>query len=1267
MRNKLKLILFGLSLIIFTGLALGSAPTLSNVGSSSISLDSAVISYDVNQSDADTQIEYGTTPSLGSSSAIYSGLSSYSETLSGLSSGTTYYYSVFAYNSSNPGEFSNSTIDSFTTTAASTDSAPALSNVGSSSISSDSAVISYDVNQSDADTQIEYGTTPSLGSSSAIYSGLSSYSQTLSSLSSGTTYYYSVFAYNSSDSSLFSNSTIDSFTTTAASTDSAPVLSNVGSSSISSDSAVISYDVNQSDADTQIEYGTTPSLGSSSAIFSGLSSYSETLSGLSSGTTYYYSVFAYNSSDSSLFSNSTIDSFTTSASSSAPDASFTTNVTDDEGEVPLTVQFNDTSDNDPTSWEWDFDDGSANSTVQNPVHTFDSVGTYDVTLTATNADGSDSTTTTITVYSQTYYTGDRIWDENANQSADKYIWDAKSFSGFFYDLESGFSSESMTIYNIDRSLGDGDIVYQTSPVETDFENSDWGSYQVIGFMAEKYFAGYTDDTDIDGVDEVSLMSAGQLSKVLLDDDDKESVYSGSSLILEEGYELNVVEVDVNGDSVYVTLTQDGDELDSAVISSGDDYVYETDLGDADDVALIIVHIDDVFSGTESNAVFIQGVFQISDDYVELEDGESYGEMEITSISDDLIEMENDGTVSLSKGKTINLMGSINLIVADNDDLRFAPYVDMSDPGTYELRGTVAEEDELLTWTPLNFEGFYYDIDEGIQTEKLELTAISGRTIDDGDLVYTSVPKPVEFEHSDWGEFQVIGFMAEKYFAGYTDDTDVDGVDDVSLMSNGQLSEVLLDDDDKASVYSGSSLILEEGYTLDIIEVDTSGDSVLIELYQDGDEVDTEIVSANDDYVYEKDLGDADDVPIIIIHFNEVFAGSESNAVFVEGIFQISEDYISLEDGDTYGEMEVTSYSEDSIVMKNEDSISLSKDKDITLMGEVGIRVADSGTLRYYPYVEVTTAASQALTISLSDSTVSEGDEVTITVTSRGSRIADATVKVEGTTIGTTDDEGTIDYDADEIGTLEITAEKDGYTSASEDLEVIDPDDETRKMSIEVSPDKVYVGNSITIYVLQAIGGDEISGVTVTFDGKSIGTTDSDGTVTYTATEAGTHSIEATKSGMNDAELDLKVNELAAEFEFSNLEISPLEIKQGQKATITADVTNTGTAEGSYNVELKVDDVIVDSQTITLSVGNSTTVEFTHEEEEPGTYEVQLGDLTTTYEVFEKSGTIWYVLGAIGLAAIGGVAYLFTAGGWTVEIAQAKAAEAVAAIKELIGK
>nr|WP_319372975.1 leucine-rich repeat protein [uncultured Methanobacterium sp.] len=60
------------------------------------------------------------------------------------------------------------------------------------------------------------------------------------------------------------------------------------------------------------------------------------------------------------------------------------------GVNPLTVQFTDTSSNDPTSWSWDFDnDGVIDSTLQNPTWTYSAVGNYTVKLTATNIAGSD--------------------------------------------------------------------------------------------------------------------------------------------------------------------------------------------------------------------------------------------------------------------------------------------------------------------------------------------------------------------------------------------------------------------------------------------------------------------------------------------------------------------------------------------------------------------------------------------------------------------------------------------------------------------------------------------------------------------------------------------------------------------------------------------------------------------------------------------------------------------------------------------------------------
>ena len=72
-----------------------------------------------------------------------------------------------------------------------------------------------------------------------------------------------------------------------------------------------------------------------------------------------------------------------------------------EGRSPLVVRFNDTSDYPvlllPTSWHWDFDDGSS-AALQNPVHTFYEGRLYNVSFTVTNPRGTRQMYKIITVY-----------------------------------------------------------------------------------------------------------------------------------------------------------------------------------------------------------------------------------------------------------------------------------------------------------------------------------------------------------------------------------------------------------------------------------------------------------------------------------------------------------------------------------------------------------------------------------------------------------------------------------------------------------------------------------------------------------------------------------------------------------------------------------------------------------------------------------------------------------------------------------------------------
>jgi PKD repeat protein len=71
----------------------------------------------------------------------------------------------------------------------------------------------------------------------------------------------------------------------------------------------------------------------------------------------------------------------------SPEADFEADVT--SGDAPLEVTFTDLSANAPTEWAWDFGD-TGTSTEQDPTHTYTTVGSFTVSLTATNAAGSDT-------------------------------------------------------------------------------------------------------------------------------------------------------------------------------------------------------------------------------------------------------------------------------------------------------------------------------------------------------------------------------------------------------------------------------------------------------------------------------------------------------------------------------------------------------------------------------------------------------------------------------------------------------------------------------------------------------------------------------------------------------------------------------------------------------------------------------------------------------------------------------------------------------------
>lgn len=80
-----------------------------------------------------------------------------------------------------------------------------------------------------------------------------------------------------------------------------------------------------------------------------------------------------------------------SKNDNAPEAGFT--LEPSQGEAPLSVTFVDESTNNPTSWKWDFGDGTT-SNSQNPVHSYVENGFFTVELKVDNSFGSASLTKT---------------------------------------------------------------------------------------------------------------------------------------------------------------------------------------------------------------------------------------------------------------------------------------------------------------------------------------------------------------------------------------------------------------------------------------------------------------------------------------------------------------------------------------------------------------------------------------------------------------------------------------------------------------------------------------------------------------------------------------------------------------------------------------------------------------------------------------------------------------------------------------------------------
>ena len=342
-------------------------------------------------------------------------------------------------------------------------------------------------------------------------------------------------------------------------------------------------------------------------------------------------------------------------------------------------------------------------------------------------------------------------------------------------------------------------VSQIATMET-FQMDEWGSFWTVDLQGEKLFASYAEDGFLwESSKETDLTKFGHLSRVLIDEVEDRVFTSGTSLELEEGYELVIEAVNLDGNKIYVYLLKDDVFVDAALMTEScacgqestlDDltYTYSRDVGGTQGIVIIAVHFKNAFRGAYRDAATVDGIWQISETPIEIREGE------------------------------------------------------------------------------------------------------------------VQVPQWQNFQLDDWGNFWTVESNGVEYFAAYAEDSFLYDISkDPDLAKHNLTSKVLIDNVDDHVLTTPDHLRLEEGYELVIEAIDLDGNKVYVELLKDGEVVDAALINAGvpgatveeKTYTYTRDLGEAEDVVVIAVHFKRSFRGADQGLAIVDGIWQISETPISV--------------------------------------------------------------------------------------------------------------------------------------------------------------------------------------------------------------------------------------------------------------------------------------------------------------------------------------------------------------------------------------
>ena len=545
------------------------------------------------------------------------------------------------------------------------------------------------------------------------------------------------------------------------------------------------------------------------------------------------------------------------------------------------------------------------------------------------------------------FTPSVAWEMRGNiYPADDGIiqWNADNFAGFHPR-----GSEAIQFNISGQQLGPGAAEYQSGIQNIPLRHKAWGSYSALSFLGREYFIGYPQSSQISK--RVSLFAQKyHIGTVLIDSDDSYTFEGEQPLSLKEGYNLKLSDAEKG---VKVSLYKGNKLVDSQILQPPADYIYEGVIANQN-ATLVAVAVKANVKMEPESYYTIKGIFQVSGETEPIEPGMEYGRMYIDSVSENGIKLINPDVISLSKGQDFELMDGfrikISSINASSDRLYI--YRNATESDLPEIRSEIATGD--FSWTPQNFAGFYYDVDEDLGAETLTTMLYNNKLEEPNGVAYTTTAQQKEFEFKDWGHYNTLAFLGEGYVASYEEDSLLGrSSEGYNLLSSEKLGRVLIDSSKPRIIEDGANLTLEGGLEARIY-VDQSCSKALIELYSEGELLDRDYLELPNTYIYKKGLAGTNEIAVLAIHIADPNCAPKKSCL-VDGIFQISEELVDVSVDRPFGNMRIASVSADTITMDNKDNtIILNKNVDTVLAGNYHIKTMEGEALKYYVFKPIST-------------------------------------------------------------------------------------------------------------------------------------------------------------------------------------------------------------------------------------------------------------------------------------------------------------------------